>query len=240
VTRLRARKIHQLIPPNGKVLEVGCGRGWLLKSLARLGHECHGTERSELAATGASRIVGIKIYTKPVEECGFATDQFDLIVLWHVLEHLDDPSQTLRTLNSLMKPGGWLLVEVPNYSSYQARLSGKHWFHLDTEHHLQHFTQPGLLHLLDRTGFSAVQLNTFNVEQCPYGVLQSSLNLIGLPSQQLYKILKREIIPPLSARLANYATATAFALPAAFFSLLETILKRGGVLRVLAKNARGS
>jgi 2-polyprenyl-3-methyl-5-hydroxy-6-metoxy-1,4-benzoquinol methylase len=233
----RARKIHRLVKPHSRVLEIGCGRGLLLKSLVQLGHECHGTERSELAASRASQTVGIRIYPKPIEECHLPEGYFDLVILWHVLEHLVDPGSTLSTLFKLTKPGGLLLLEVPNYLSFQSRLAGKQWFHLDTEHHLQHFSGLGLQQLLEAKGFETLKTTTFNVEQCPYGVLQSFLNSLGLPREQLYRILKRDIDLPGRAKLLNYSLLTLFIVPSTLFSILEALLGRGGVLRVHAQRS---
>lgn len=239
VTRRRAEAIHRAIPPQSRVLEIGCGRGLLLGALARLGHECFGTERSELAARRASQNQAIHVYTKPLGECGFQKHQFDLVILWHVLEHLEDPDGTLRGVYDLMKPGGLLLIEVPNYTSLQSRVSGEHWFHLDVAHHLQHFSRQGLLRFLQTSGFQILKVTTFNIEQGPYGALQSLLNLLGLPREQLYRILKREDSPASPARLANYALGAALLLPALLFSLLETLLGRGAVLRVSARKRIG-
>jgi SAM-dependent methyltransferase len=234
-TGWRAGRIDKMIGPHSRVLEIGCGRGLLLESLARLGHECYGTERSELAAARARRMAGVKICTTPLEECGFQESSFDLAVLWHVLEHLEDPSKTLALLSQLLKAGGLLLLEVPNYSSIQSKLAGKHWFHLDTEHHLYHFSHQGLQQLLGRRGFVILKTSTFSAEQCPYGALQSFLNMTGLPRDQLYRLLKREIAQPLLKKSVHYLLGALLTPAAACFSMTEALLRRGGVLRVTAR-----
>jgi SAM-dependent methyltransferase len=235
VTRWRAGRIDKMIKHRSRVLEIGCGRGLLLESLARLGHQCYGTERSGLAATRARGMLGVKIYTTPLEECGFQEGSFDLAILWHVLEHLEDPSQTFELLSQLLKAGGLLLLEVPNYSSIQSKLAGKHWFHLDTEHHLHHFSREGLWRLLHRRGFQILKTSTFSAEQCPYGALQSFLNMTGLPREQLYRLLKREIAQPFLKKSVHYALAALLTPAAACFSLAEALLGKGGVLRVTAR-----
>jgi 2-polyprenyl-3-methyl-5-hydroxy-6-metoxy-1,4-benzoquinol methylase len=111
ITARRARKIHQRVAPHSRILEIGCGRGLLLKNLAQLGHECHGSERSELAAQRARKTVGLQIYTTQLEQSDLEPNSFDLVILWHVLEHLEDPEQHLSFLNHLLRPGGLLLLE---------------------------------------------------------------------------------------------------------------------------------
>jgi 2-polyprenyl-3-methyl-5-hydroxy-6-metoxy-1,4-benzoquinol methylase len=113
----------------------------LLIQLAQLGHECHGSERSELAAQRARKTVGLRIYTTPLAQSGLEPHSFDLVILWHVLEHLEEPEQYLSLINHMLRPGGLLLLEVPNYSSLQSQFSGKHWFHLDLDRHLYHFSK---------------------------------------------------------------------------------------------------
>jgi len=96
--------IHSLISPEGKVLDIGCGRGLLLKYLNKLKHPAFGVERSELAATRALQTEGITIYTKPFVECNFGTNTFDAIIIWHVLEHIEHPSETLEKIYKLLNP----------------------------------------------------------------------------------------------------------------------------------------
>ncbi|MCI0420186.1 MAG: class I SAM-dependent methyltransferase [Acidobacteria bacterium] len=234
-TERRARSIHDCLQPRSRILEIGCGRGLLLKSLSQLGHECQGIERSELAAARCRKIAGIQIYTQEVRACGFQDGSFDLVVLWHVLEHLDAPGETLDETARILKPGGLLILEVPNLSSFQARLSGRHWFHLDLDRHLYHFTRQGLHQLLAKTGFQTLQTSTFSWEQSPFGVLQSLLNALGFPREQLYRMLKRETSPRTLGKLLQLLTASLLALPSTAFAVTEAAANSGGVLSVKAR-----
>ena len=63
----------------------------------------------------------------------------DQVIVWHVLEHLDEPRATVAEIRRITRPGGRLIVAVPNYSSLQARWAGAAWFHLDLPRHLHHF-----------------------------------------------------------------------------------------------------
>jgi SAM-dependent methyltransferase len=236
VTQSRARQIDKKLQKRSRILEIGCGRGTLLSALGQLGHECYGTERSALAATRARRITGIKVYTEPLEQGHLQQNYFDLVILWHVLEHLENPAETLRHVFKLLKTGGLLMVEVPNLASLQSRLSGKHWFHLDIERHLYHFTTKGFRLLIERAGFQVVEERTFSWEQCPFGVLQSFLNCLGLKSNAFYGLLKKETLP-LFEKLLQYLLAGLFVLPATVFAVLESALDSGGVINVTAKKS---
>jgi hypothetical protein len=160
------------------------------------------------------------------------------VIIWHVLEHLENPQQTLALISRLLKPGGLLYLEVPNLDSLQARSAGKNWFHLDLEHHLYHFSKNGLHRLLLSTGFRIEKTTTLSFEQGPYGALQSWLNSIGRERGLLYRILKREISAPLSNALGQFVLAGVLAVPALFFSLTEAAIGRGGVLRVVARSGK--
>jgi SAM-dependent methyltransferase len=108
-----------------------------------------------------------------------------------VLEHLSDPRRTLREIGRILKPGGRLIVAVPNYSSVQARWSGPAWFHLDLPRHLFHFPVAGLRRLLVDSGFTLRSEHHFSLRQNPFGWVQSALNRLGrLPRNGLYTLLK--------------------------------------------------
>lgn len=235
ITSKRAARVHALMGRQGRILEIGCGRGLLLRDLAELGHECHGIERSALAARRATQTEGLRVYTQPLENCAFTEHYFDAVIIWHVLEHLDHPHITLELISRLLKPDGLLYLEVPNLSSLQSCSTGKNWFHLDLEHHLYHFTMNGLHRLLRSTGFRVEKTTTWSMEQGPYGVLQSWLNTIGGEQGRLYKILKRELSPQLGVRLRELVVAAMLASPSLLFALMEAAIRRGGVLRVVAR-----
>jgi SAM-dependent methyltransferase len=238
MTRNRAARVHALMGRRGRILEIGCGRGLLLHQLAQLGHECHGIERSALAARRATRTEGLRIYTQPLEECHFPEQYFDAVILWHVLEHLDRPETSLALMARVLKPSGLLHLEVPNLTSLQSCTTGKNWFHLDVEHHLYHFSYDGLQLVLASSGFQIEKTTTLSLEQGPYGVLQSWLNAIVGERDKLYRILKREISPGMGVKLGQFALAGTLALPSLLFALIEAALGRGGVLRVVARSGR--
>jgi SAM-dependent methyltransferase len=238
MTRNRAARVHALMGRRGRILEIGCGRGLLLHELAQLGHECHGIERSVLAARRATRTEGLRIYTQPLEECHFPKQYFDAVILWHVLEHLDHPEASLALMARVLKPSGLLHLEVPNVTSLQSCTTGKNWFHLDVEHHLYHFSYDGLQLVLASSGFQIEKTTTLSLEQGPYGVLQSWLNAIVGERDKLYRILKRELSPGPGVKLGQFALAAMLALPSLLFALIEAAIGRGGVLRVVARSGR--
>jgi SAM-dependent methyltransferase len=136
----------------GRALDVGCGNGEMLLALGRMGWDVVGTERVEASALPARRM-GLEIHAADLEVCRLAPASFDLIILWHVLEHLSEPLATLDEVARLLRPDGRLVVAVPNIASWQARLAGSAWYHLDVPRHLYHLDRRTLALLLRRAGF---------------------------------------------------------------------------------------
>ena len=233
------------LPSGARVLDVGCGRGVLLGALADSGYEVHGIEISEEAARGADSRASIRI-APTVAAADYPEAYFDQVIIWHVLEHLADPRGTLDAVRRILKPGGRLIVAVPNFSSLQARVTGAAWFHLDLPRHLYHFPLAGLRILLDRTGFEVGAAHHFSLRQNPFGWVQSLLNKISwLPRNGLYVLLHRhrpQAEKPYPGYLRGWLwLCLAVSVPlAALLTLLETGLRSGATVHVVANRPTSS
>ena len=97
--------------------------------------------------------MGIDVFIGKLDEADFPHRYFDTITFWHTLEHLPDPSAALVETNRILKPKGQLLISVPNFQSWQARIMKSDWYHLDIPRHLYHFTPKTITQLLQKTGF---------------------------------------------------------------------------------------
>jgi 2-polyprenyl-3-methyl-5-hydroxy-6-metoxy-1,4-benzoquinol methylase len=230
----RMRRVQKFFPNAGKVLDIGCGAGTFLQLLQQECWECHGTELTAESASRASRL-GISISVGEIDENHFPPHSFDLITLWHVLEHLPEPLKTLKTAKRLLKEGGILAISTPNIDSFQAEVGRDQWFHLDPPRHLFLYS-PRTLEQMGRSfGFGLLKLHHFSLEQNPYGWLQSLLNLMGLPGNSLYRILKNT--PNLqkehltaSQRGKAILLASSLFPYCLFLSLIMARLRRGGTI----------
>ena len=244
VRAVAARHVRFLsagLAPGAAVLDVGCGRGVALSPLADRGLEVHGLEVNEQAARGADPRASIRIADDLVA-AQYEAEQFDQIVIWHVLEHLPDPRGTLVECARLLKPGGRLVVAVPNFASWQASFGGPGWFHLDAPRHLFQFPLPALRALLERCGFDCGQAYHFSLRQNPFGWLQSLQNRLDPEHpNRLYTAMQlsgrsgSEASASFSQRLRSVAPWLVLgALPALLLSVLEAVCRSGATVHVVA------
>jgi 2-polyprenyl-3-methyl-5-hydroxy-6-metoxy-1,4-benzoquinol methylase len=233
------------IPEGARVLDVGCGRGVLLGALADRGYEVHGLEISEEAARGADARASVRI-APSVAAADYPAAYFDQVIIWHVFEHLADPRSTLEAVHRALKPGGRLIVAVPNFSSLQARLTGAAWFHLDLPRHLYQFPLAGLKRLLGRTGFEVGATHHFSLRQNPFGWIQSLLNKIAfIPRNGLYVLLHQHrpgAKKPYAARMRAWLwLCLVIGIPlGALLTLLDTALRSGATVHVVAEKSRSA
>ncbi|MBK9963621.1 MAG: class I SAM-dependent methyltransferase [Holophagales bacterium] len=246
VFRSRRCRAIEAFAPKGRIIDVGCGRGVLLGLMRDRGWETHGVEVSETAAHHAREILGLSVWVGEFADSPHPPASVDAVVIWHVLEHLLDPVAALAKAAEVIRPGGVLVVAVPNFESWQAGFSGRHWFHLDVPRHYHHFRTPVLRRLLEEHGFSVETVRHFSLEQNPYGWIQSLLNRLGFRFNLLYDILKNETARsephpirahPLQAALMFVALPAVAAVSGLLF-LLEVAARRGGTVEFYARRPR--
>jgi SAM-dependent methyltransferase len=142
-----------------RVLEIGCAGGFFLEAARAAGIEALGVESSEPAARYAGETVGVPIVLGRFEEADLDR-LFDAVCAFHVLEHVVDPKALLEKARTIMAPGGWLALEVPNIDSAAARADGLDWPGLQPAYHRWHFSPRTLARLIGVTGFRVVRCDT--------------------------------------------------------------------------------
>jgi cyclopropane fatty-acyl-phospholipid synthase-like methyltransferase len=148
-------------PESVHILETGCSSGRLLIEL----HRSYGVPLQNLwgvepdrRSADAARAAGLTRITGTYLVDSVFDHQFDRIVFWHALEHLHRINETLETTHRLLNPDGVMVIALPNLQSFDARHYGKHWIALDAPRHLWHFTPDTLGKLLEKHGFTVLDL----------------------------------------------------------------------------------
>ncbi|MEI6122720.1 MAG: class I SAM-dependent methyltransferase [Bacteroidota bacterium] len=187
----RARKIVKLLPDGASVLDIGCGNGDFLHYVSQCGHfELFGIERDEMAAKRAATKANIHLQTTPLNEGDFAANAFDVITLFHVFEHLTEPEKTLNIINKILKPEGTFVLSFPNIASWQARVFKGKWLHLDPPRHLFFMAPKDFKAIMRNKNFECVGTTYFSMEQNPFGLVQSLLNVVCKKREVLFERLK--------------------------------------------------
>lgn len=156
--KLTVKRKHRLLAkthPQGHVLDVGCGTGDFLLHLQENGYQCQGVEQSR-AANELAKGKGLRVHGKLADLEAVPT--FNVITLWHVLEHLPDPAGALATMRQMLLPGGLLILAVPDRESWDAQHYGSKWAAWDVPRHLSHFRRHDVLSVLKRTGFINIRV----------------------------------------------------------------------------------
>ena len=146
-------ELEKLFPNKGNLLDVGCSIGQFLKLSLDRGWEAEGLELNLDAAKIAEDLTNTKVYKEKIENIDFGSKKFDVVTLWGVFEHLTDPNFMLKTIKSILKPGGHVLVFVPNGNSLIIRLSRQLNSTVSGRAHLWYFTPDTLDKIYRKNGY---------------------------------------------------------------------------------------
>ncbi len=231
------------LAPGSRVLEVGAGDGELVLRMRAAGLDAWGLDPSP-AACAAAHAAGADVVNADVETAAVEAGSQDAVVLWHALEHFDQPATALERIAGWLRPGGRLVVAVPNLAGLQAQLGGDRWFHQDVPRHRTHLTPAGVRALLARSGFAVARVHHLLVEQNPLGMWQTLLNRLTAERDFAFRLLKRDLgatgLRTRGRDLVVTAVAGPLLIPVAILLELGAGLAgRGGSIVVEASAKRG-
>ncbi|MEW4922352.1 class I SAM-dependent methyltransferase [Algibacter sp. 2305UL17-15] len=140
--------------PSGdkKLLDIGCGTGDFLQTAQQNGWIVSGIEPNGQARQIANKKTNNSVF-ETEQLLKFSEDSFDVITLWHVLEHLPNLEEHVSIFKKLLKPNGRLIIAVPNYKSYDANHYKQFWAAYDVPRHLWHFNQDSISKLVSKESF---------------------------------------------------------------------------------------
>ena len=231
---LRVRQVGAPIG-SGRLLDIGCGAGDFLLACRRRGWTGVGVEQGGAPVMQQQDALAIKVVA-PERMHELEAGSFEVVTIWHVLEHLPEPRATLEAVRRLLSPSGRLVVEVPNFGSWQARIGGPDWFHIDVPRHLLHFDRGALEGLLARCGFVAERCQTFSLEYDAFGLMQTILNkACRTPNHLFQTLIGRRSEGSRRDTLISVGLGIPLAVVSTVVSLLAPLFGQGGVLRVIAR-----
>jgi SAM-dependent methyltransferase len=220
--------------PPARLLDAGAGRGRFVATARANGFDASGIEPSKRGIEGARIDYGLTLEQAMLEDAEVEPGSIDVITLWHVLEHVDDPGKTLGLLRTWLRPGGVVLVGVPNLASLQAEMSGSTWYHFDVPRHRTHLTPAGLEIMFGEAGLEVVETTHVLAEHNPFGMWQSLVNRLTAQPSYFAHLLKRNA--PLWSRDLAITVAMLPLIPLAVVAeLIAGLLHRGGTIAVLAR-----
>lgn len=232
----RAARVLRLDPPERSLLDVECGHGELVRAVEAHGWRVRATASSEQDAAPA-RAAGIDVVV--ADAASLPHDgAFGVVSLFHVVEHTADLSRTIESLDGVVLPGGYLVVEYPNGRSLLKACLGWRWFGYDPPYHR---LQVNPTVLADRLGLKNYRLlgeQHFSLEYSFFIFAQSLVNLL-LPFQRdaLYRLLRGRAASG-AERLWAFLSVPLFVLLLPLFLVyqpLASLLRRGCVVRQVFK-----
>ena len=151
------RKLNLIRPfkdEDANLLDVGCGTGDFLRAAHNDGWTVHGVEPNQGARSLAQHKTNATIY-QSLEEV--TESRFQVISLWHVLEHLHDLDEQIKTFSNLLAENGRLIIAVPNFKSFDASYYKNYWAAFDVPRHLWHFSKDGIRRIFSKHGMEIEQ-----------------------------------------------------------------------------------
>ena len=224
------KKINFFNPGKGRLLDFGSGKGKFGSLALKDGWQVKCVETSINRAMYASAIYGLEVSTHFYSSGRIFNASFDVLTLFHVIEHLPDPVGLLRELiKGNLEKNALIIIEVPNFNSLQSKLARHKWIHLDVPRHLSHFTTESLEFIVKESGLLLVKKSFFSWHLGILGMLDSLMKLFGYKRNIIYELKNRR----------GFLLLLKISLLLPFAILFETIassVKQGGVVRIYLKN----
>lgn len=147
----------------GSLLDIGCGHGWFLDAARRDGWEVCGIDLPSAASRHAREVLGLRVLENCLEQAELPAEQFDVITMWHALEHLPEPSLAVKRVLRWLKPGGWLVIAVPNKEALGVQARGAEWVWIQQPFvHLWHFSPVALRAVLQKANMTVEHCQTYD------------------------------------------------------------------------------
>jgi SAM-dependent methyltransferase len=218
------------IGSSGPVLDVGCGGGLFLGVMKQRGARVAGMDNSPEAAGAAWHHNHVPALLGDLTKAPVAPASCALITMFHVLEHLPDPKSFLQASRQLLKPGGRLIVQVPNIDCWQYALLKSKWNGVDIPRHLTDFRTSDLERLLNQSGFRVRRTKLFSWRDNPAGLATSLAPSLDPVARNVRRLDKSTL-----SKLVKDAIYFALVLAAIPITILEAVFGKGSTVMMEAE-----
>ena len=216
------------------LLDVGCGSASLLGLMKQRGFRVMGVDFSSEAAAVARSENGVQVVTGSLGEAAFPEKSFDIVTLFHVMEHVTNPRDVLKEVARILKPDGSVILQVPNIDSWQFRMFGAKWYGLDIPRHVIDYSREAMLRLLSDAGFTPHRIRHFNLRDNAPALVSSLFPSLDPVSRAVRHRRNnvRESAPAAWSRHLAYLSLVVCSYPAA---ILESACGRGATVMIEAR-----
>jgi 2-polyprenyl-3-methyl-5-hydroxy-6-metoxy-1,4-benzoquinol methylase len=210
--------VTQYVPKDKTLLDIGCGNGEFLEKMRILGYEVTGIDPYPIAVKQTQKKIGeTNVYQGYIKDLNQIPKSFDAITMWHVLEHVDNPIEDLKTIHDKLNPNGNLIFEVPNANSFSFKLFENNYCWNMVPEHINYFTPKSLEVALQNTEFEKIKIYT-----PPRALLNFTLSFKNY--------LTNRNLPPLLIKIA-----TILCIPfSVLIGIYSASIDQGEVIRVVA------
>jgi 2-polyprenyl-3-methyl-5-hydroxy-6-metoxy-1,4-benzoquinol methylase len=218
-----------------QLLDVGCGSGTLLGLLKQRGFQVRGFDSSAEAAQIAKSESDVDVIVgSRLQDAGFQDESFDLVTLFHVMEHVTDPRAVLSEVRRILRPSGRLVLQVPNIESWQFRLFGVRWYGLDVPRHVINYSSQAMQRLLAESGFRVRRTRHFNLrDNAP--ALASSLFPSLDPVSRAVRQRRRNAVEPAALSWVKHAIYLGVVIAAQPVAVAEAAAGKGATIMIEAE-----
>lgn len=166
----RKAKLISGLTGGKKLLDIGCGTGYFPYYMKKQGYDSYGMELDEKAREFAAENFGLKVESPEALLNGKHTGEYNIITLWHVMEHLHDPARYMKWIKDSLENEGVLIIALPNCSSYDAKTYKEFWAAYDVPRHLWHFEPSTFEKYIAQFGFKLS-----SVKRLPFDAYYNSM-----------------------------------------------------------------
>lgn len=185
--RIQKEMIVKHVPRGAHVLEVGGGEGLFLELLKNSGYNVELIEPSVTASIRAQKR-GLNVYNDYLKNVKFP-NKYSVICLAHVLEHIENPAQTMEALKNMLEPNGFVLLTQSNYKGFMPYLLKKSWYAWLPSQHFSHFTVSGIKYLAQSIGFKVVSYKHSRLVHWP-SIYHKAVRFVPKLQDQIHVLLQ--------------------------------------------------